>query len=132
MNKDFPNLTDDEVRKLNIIEGGSGSKKVLADLMNRAIGGAETVEAALPSGQEADPTLLSFESAASVGGAATEAMTFTGLLATDEITGINIKTQGANTAQILEYNTQVADGLTVVFNADPGAGAIVEISVKRA
>lgn len=130
MNKLYPNLTDEEVNVLNRIEAGQHGKKVLADLMNRAIGGAAVAATALQ--EETDPTVLSFESAASAGGSATETMTVTGLLATDEIIGVTLKTAGANPVSFQSYANQANDALDVTFSGDPGVGAIVEVTVKRA
>ncbi len=74
---------------------------------------------------------LSFESDAGAGGAATEAMTVTGLLATDVIQSVSQKTEGANSLALLGWSTQIVDGVTGIWAADPGAGAVLEVIVKR-
>lgn len=76
--------------------------------------------------------ILTFDSAASVGGAATEAMTVTGLLATDKILAVTQSVKGAANLPLLGYNTQIANGLTAVWSATPGAGAVIKVTVLRA
>jgi hypothetical protein len=78
--------------------------------------------------------LKSITSSAGAGGAATEAMVVTGLglAAADTIIGVTQKTKGANNLPLLGYTTQAANALTCVWSADPGAGAVVQVSVLRA
>lgn len=71
-------------------------------------------------------------SSASVGGAATEAYTVTGLATTDTILGVSPTVKGANAVYMEGYNTQVANGLSVLYSGDPGAGAKVTVAVLRA
>ena len=79
----------------------------------------------------ADGDVNTYTSAASAGGAASEAMTFTGLLATDVVLSVDQSVAGAGAGKtIIGFNTQVADGLTIVWDADPGAGAVVVLTVK--
>ena len=92
----------------------------LADIID-----AQTAAAELA----AKPQLLS--SAASAGGGATEAMTVTGLLTTDVIISVTQRVKGANSLPLLGWNTQVADGITAVYSADPGAGAILDVAFIR-
>lgn len=68
---------------------------------------------------------------AGAGGAATEAMTVTGLLATDTVLAVTQRVDGANSLPLLGWNTQAADALTGVWSADPGAGAIIDVTIKR-
>ncbi len=68
---------------------------------------------------------------ASVGGAATEALTCTGLLTTDTILAVSQKTKGANSLPLLGWGTVVANGLTATWSANPGAGAVLVVGVKR-
>lgn len=77
-------------------------------------------------------TLKAFTSAAGVGGAATEAMTLTGLAAADEILAVTQKTKGANSLPLLGWSTQAANALTGIWSADPGAGAVIEVLVRKA
>ncbi len=72
------------------------------------------------------------DSDAGAGGGASEAMTVTGLLATDEVLSVSQSVAGGNDLAMTAYNTQVEDGLTVEWTADPGAGAVVKVLVRRA
>jgi hypothetical protein len=73
-----------------------------------------------------------YSAAASAGGAATEALTVTGLGASDVVLAVTQKTPGANDLPLLGWSTQIADGLTGIWSADPGAGAVVEVLVLKA
>lgn len=75
--------------------------------------------------------LLALSSSAGAGGAATEVMVVTGLLSTDTILSVSQKTKGANSLPLLGFNTQVNNALTAVWSADPGAGSIILVAVKR-
>lgn len=76
--------------------------------------------------------IFTFNSTASVGGAATEVMTLTGLLATDTILAVTQSVKGAANLPLLGYNTQAVNALTAVWSATPGAGAIIKVTVLRA
>lgn len=71
-------------------------------------------------------------SGASAGGAATEALTVTGLGATDTILAVTQRVDGANNLPLLGWSTQIANGITGVWSADPGAGAIVDVAFQSA
>lgn len=73
-----------------------------------------------------------FTSTAGAGGAATEAMVLTGLLATDTILAVTQSVKGANNLPLLGYNTQAANALTAVWSANPGAGSVIVVTVLRA
>ena len=73
-----------------------------------------------------------YTSSAGAGGAATEAMTLTGLAASDTILSVCQKTDGANNLPLLGYSTHVADALTGIWSADPGAGAVIVVVVLKA
>lgn len=75
--------------------------------------------------------LLYFDSVASVGGAASEALTITDLLVNDEIMSVTQKVPGVNNSHVIGFNTQIEGGLTIVYDSDPGAGSIVRVSIKR-
>jgi hypothetical protein len=83
------------------------------------------------SGNITSSPILVFTSNASVGGAATEALTVTGILATDTILGVTQKIAGANNTAITGYNTLANNSLTVTWTANPGAGAVVIVSIQR-
>lgn len=71
------------------------------------------------------------DSDAGAGGLATEAMVVTGLLATDEIT-VEQMTPGANSLALIGWSTQADDTVTGIWAADPGAGAVLRVSYRRA
>lgn len=73
-----------------------------------------------------------YTSSAGAGGAATEAMTLTGLAAADTILAVTQKTKGANNLPLLGWSTQAANALTGVWSADPGAGAVIQVLVLKA
>lgn len=95
-------------------------------LLNRMNSTASRVEL----GSELD--IRVYTSSASAGGAATEAMTLTGLAADDTILSVSQKTKGANNLPLLGWTTQAANALTCVWSANPGAGAVVIVTVKKA
>lgn len=70
-------------------------------------------------------------SAAGAGGAASAALTVTGLKTTDVIMSVVQKTKGANNLPLLGWTTQAANALTVQWSADPGAGSVIVVTVKR-
>jgi len=72
-----------------------------------------------------------FTSSAGAGGAATEVMTLTGILSTDTILAVSQSVDGANSLPLLGFNTLANDALTGVWSADPGAGAVIVVSVLR-
>lgn len=67
----------------------------------------------------------------SVGGAATEVLTFTGLLATDLIMSVSQTNPGSNNLPLLGFSTQVNNALTCIWSADPGPNAVVVLIVYR-
>ena len=73
-----------------------------------------------------------YTSSAGAGGAATEAMTLTGLAAGDTILSVSQKTKGANSLPLLGWSTQAANALTGIWSADPGAGAVIMVVVLKA
>lgn len=77
-------------------------------------------------------------SVASAGGSVTETLIVTGLKITDEIMSISQRVKGAGTigttphsVAVVGWTNQAADALDIEWVADPGAGAIVEIMVRR-
>ena len=71
-------------------------------------------------------------SSAGAGGAATEAMTVTGLAAADTILSISQRTPGANNLPLLGNQTHVDGAVTCIWSANPGAGAVVRVVVLKA
>lgn len=74
---------------------------------------------------------LVFTSSAGAGGAASAALTVTGLLSTDTVLAVTQKTPGANNLALIGYSTLVNNGITAIWAADPGAGAVITVCVKR-
>lgn len=74
---------------------------------------------------------VALASTASSGGAATEAVTVTGLLTTDTILAVSQKVKGANSTALNGYNTQIADGLTLSWTGNPGASSVSTVLVSR-
>ena len=72
-----------------------------------------------------------FNSAASLGGAASETLTVTGLLATDTILAVSQMTPGGNNTAIIAFDTLANNSLKLYWTANPGAGAVVKVLVKR-
>lgn len=75
--------------------------------------------------------ILVFTSSAGSGGAATEAMTVTGLLSTDTILAVSQSVKGANSLPLIGYNTLANNALTGVWSADPGANSVIKVAVLR-
>lgn len=71
------------------------------------------------------------ECGASAGGGATEALTCTGLTATDIILAVTQRVAGANNTAITGYSGLGSNALTVGWTGDPGSGAIVRVTVKH-
>ncbi len=72
------------------------------------------------------------DTVASVGGAASESVSCTGLLTTDTILGVTQKTRGANNTALTAWDDPAADGAIVPYwTADPGAGAVARVLYRR-
>lgn len=97
------------------------------DILNKKAGGMSTFVGL--------GNLVNFQvytSSAGAGGAATEAMTLTGLASGDTIVAVTQKTKGANNLPLLGWSTQAANALTGIWSADPGAGAVIQVFVLKA
>lgn len=101
-----------------------------AGLSTASIADAAITLAKLAPGVSPSHIIKLAGSKTSVGGAASEAFTITGLATTD-IVMLTLKDNGPSNVTILEQ-TVAANTLTVVFSANPGAGAIVNYAVLRA
>ncbi len=75
--------------------------------------------------------LVAYASDAGAGGAASEALTVTGLSSTDTILAVTQKVAGASNTALTGYNTLIDNGLTIEYTANPGAGSIVTVLVKK-
>lgn len=101
--------------------------------INFSVGGVKIagISASGISGAGSVDSIRVFTSAAGAGGAVSEAMTLTGILSTDTILSVTQKTPGANGLAMVGYSTLATNALTVIWHADPGAGAVVIVAVKR-
>lgn len=115
---------------------GANALKAIQDISTRAEtpdswGGDWTSRA------EVGATITVINSAASVGGSATETYTVTGLLTTDTIVAVTPYIKGGGSGiSINSYgntsgNAASNNALAVVYNADPGAGAKVKVALQR-
>lgn len=69
--------------------------------------------------------------AAGAGGAATEALTCTGLLTTDTVLAVTQKTPGGNSLPLLGWSTLATNSITGIWSANPGSGSVVMVLVKH-
>ena len=113
---------------------GLAALGVIQDIVTRAEafdrwGGNWTARAQADASQTA---VSGITSSAGAGGGATEAMVATGLLTTDTVLSVTQKTKGANDLPLLGWSTQAANAITGIWSADPGAGAVVQVTLSRA
>ncbi len=116
-------------------EPGDTALKVVKDIQTRAFQfikeGGEWAEGLNKVGAT-HPAITTLDSAVSVGGAASETLTVTGLVTTDTILGVTQKTQGANAEALTEYGTVGTGTLAVKWTGNPGGGAVVRVLIRRA
>jgi hypothetical protein len=58
-------------------------------------------------------------------------LAISGLLSTDTILSVTQKTMGGNPSVLAAFANQVNDSLDISWSADPGAGAVVIVAIKR-
>jgi hypothetical protein len=90
---------------------------------------AQSVKAYVDGNAVASHKIVLAGNLTTVGGAASEVFTVTGLLSTD-IVMLTLKTNAAN--REIRAHIPATNSLTVRFEADPGAGVIVSYQVIRA
>jgi hypothetical protein len=93
-----------------------------------AAGQVLTVTSGLPAW---GPGVHSFTSTAGTGGSGSQAMTVTGLLATDNVIAVSQKTGGTNGNPLLGWTTVANNSLTVNWVTDPGPGSVIVVTVLR-
>jgi hypothetical protein len=86
--------------------------------------------------QISGPGVTSLDSAASVGGAATETLTVTGLLTSDTVLAVSQFQKGANGTALIDFGNAsgqvgTAGQLDAEWTANPGAGAKVRVLISR-
>jgi len=64
-------------------------------------------------------------------GSATPSAVVTGLKSTDDVWAVSQKTKGVSNLHYLSYDTPVTNALPLVYAADPGAGGVIVVIVKR-
>lgn len=98
-----------------------------------AVAGTDTLLQAVDklAGNTQNKAILRFVSSAGAGGAATEVMVLTGIAATDTILSVSQSVKGANSLPLLGFNTLATNALTAVWSADPGANAVIIVTVLR-
>lgn len=101
-----------------------------AGLSSAQIAAGAVTLAKLATGISPSHVIKAAGNATSLGGAASEAFTVTGLAATDIVT-LTVKDNGPNNVTILEHSL-ATNQLTIVFSGNPGAGTIVSYVVHRA
>lgn len=74
---------------------------------------------------------IKLTSAASSGGAAAETLAVVGLLATDELLAVTQRVEGALDAALIGYVLDTNAEIDLTWDTDPGAGAIVEVLIRR-
>jgi hypothetical protein len=114
---------------------GAGALQAIQDIVTRAeafsdFGG----EWMTRSQANATSGLITYDSAVSTGGAATEALTVTGLAVADTIYAVSQLTKGANATALNSWTDtgRTVNLLTVGWTGNPGAGSIVRVLVKKA
>lgn len=73
-----------------------------------------------------------YDSNASSGGSGTETLTVTGLASTDEILSVSQKAAGGSATAMIGWANQTTNALDVTWTANPGAGAIIRVAVRKA
>lgn len=114
----------------------AGIVPAVAVAKNKVLAGPTTGADAAPTyrllvAADLPSQVLVLTSGAGAGGGATEAMTVTGLLTTDTILSVSQKTPGLNNLPLIGFSTQATNALTAIFSADPGAGAVIIVAIKR-
>jgi len=99
---------------------------------NAAIASTDTIlEAFAKLQNQLNNKAVVVECAAGSGGAASEALTCTGLATTDTILAVTQRVAGSNNVAIIGYSTLITNGLTVTYTANPGAGSVIRVLVKH-
>lgn len=100
-----------------------------ADFNKRERKMLESVKAYVDGAAVATHKIVAAGNLTTLGGAATEVFTVTGLLSTDTVM-LTLKTNAAN--HVLRAYIPATNSLSIRFEADPGAGVIVSYQVIRA
>jgi len=127
--------TDTILQGFNKLAGNTQNLPVISNVLTGYTSGPGTISAAdtvLGAVQKLNGNApIAVSCTAAAGGGATEALTCTGLAGTDTILAVFQVTPGANSLPLLGYSTLAADTITGIWSADPGAGAVVRVTVKK-
>lgn len=109
---------------------GAAALRALRDISSRAqqffeIGGLGIKTRTQSSAQ------LQLLSGTVAAGSATPLVTVTGLATTDVILAVTQRVQGANNLPLLGWNTQITNGITAAYSANPGANAVLDVLFRR-
>lgn len=127
--------TDTILQGFNKLAGNTQNLPVISNVLTGytsapgTISASDSILSAIQKLNGNDPVAVSCTAGA--GGGATEALTCTGLAATDTILAVFQVTPGANSLPLLGYSTLGTDTITGIWSADPGAGAVVRVTVKK-
>lgn len=112
-------------------EPGTSALKFFKDVAIRALCFADAESVELATRTTVTEAVKVLSSAASAGGAATEALTVTGLATTDVILALTQRVKGANSTALNGWSTQILNGVTASWTGNPGAGSIVDVAFMR-
>lgn len=116
----FTVLTDDQLEAIQPL--------LVALIADGSITSAATVDPTTFSPVGAASTITTSLSAATAGGAATQVVTVAGLLTTSRILAVSQSVKGANNLPLLSYTNSLNGSLSLIYSADPGAGAKATVS----
>lgn len=74
---------------------------------------------------------VAITSSASLGGATSETLTFTGLVATDTVLAVTQVTPGGGNNAVIGYSNLAANALKIYWTSNPQSGAIVNVLVRH-
>lgn len=112
---------------------GANSLKVIQDIVTRAEAFDRWGGQALLGLQQGDVSgITTYDSDASAGGNATEALVVTGIAVGDTVLAYSKVASGANNEPLVALGAVAANQVTVSFAGDPGAGATVRFLVQKA
>ncbi len=107
----------------------------IKDIQTRAetfLGIGGTAIAGYSQADASGSSIIAIDSAASLGGAATEAVALTGALSTDTILAVSQKVKGANSTALNGFATLIDNGITLSWTANPGASSVATVLLQRA
>lgn len=113
---------------------GAAALLAIKDIQTKALSFRGVGGSSIAGKAQADSSFINIfalDTAASLGGAATEAVTLTGALSTDSILGVSQKVKGANSTALNGFNTLIDNGITLSWTANPGANSVATVLLQR-